>query len=67
MPYQDNRTGVIIPAEKFLEVVLEYTPLEGQETSAEPSQNLPSVKQFVRDVLETVLLAVVLFIAINSI
>lgn len=67
MPYQDIETGVIIFPEKFLEVVLEYTPLEGQETSAEPSQNLPSVKQFVRDVLETVLLAVVLFIAINSI
>ncbi len=66
-PYQDIRTGIIILPEKFSEVVLEFTSLEGQETSAEPSQSLPLVKQFFRDVLETVLLAVVLFIVINSI
>jgi signal peptidase I len=56
-----------MPCERFLEVVLEFTQPEGQAQPAEPSQESPSFKQFVIDLLETVVLAIVLFFAINTI
>lgn len=65
--WQDIVTGVIILSEKFLEVVLDLSSPEGQGTSVELSPNASSLKQFFLDLVETVLLAVVLFVAINTV
>jgi signal peptidase I len=48
--------------------VLEYTPFEeGAREQSEPSQESQSVKRFFIDLLETIVLAVVLFFAINAV
>jgi signal peptidase I len=47
---------------------LEFTPFEDDaQEESEPSQDSQSVKQFFVDLLETVILAVVLFFAINAV
>lgn len=46
---------------------MEFTQPEGQAQPAEPSQESSSFKQFVTDLLETIVLAAVLFFAINTI
>ena len=48
--------------------VLEFTPLEEDSLDpGEPSQESQSVKRFFVDLLETIILAVVLFFAINAV
>ena len=47
---------------------MEFTPLEEDALQpSEPSKDSPSIKQFLVDLLETVILAVVLFFAINAV
>jgi signal peptidase I len=47
---------------------LEYSPFEDDaQESTEPSQDTQSVKRFFVDLLETIVLAVVLFFAINTV
>lgn len=47
---------------------MEFTPFEDDaQEESEPSQDSQSVKQFFVDLLETVILAVVLFFAINAV
>ena len=47
---------------------MEFTPIEDEaQEQSEPSQEPQSVKQFFVDLLETIVLAVVLFFAINAI
>jgi signal peptidase I len=47
---------------------LEYSPFEDEaQESTEPSQDTQSVKRFFVDLLETIVLAVVLFFAINTV
>lgn len=46
---------------------MEFTQPEGQTQPAEPVQGSPSIKQFIVDMLETILLAVALFFAINTV
>jgi signal peptidase I len=49
-------------------LVLEFTPLEDEALEqSEPSQDSQSVKRFFVDLLETIVLAVVLFFAINAV
>ena len=45
---------------------MEFTPLEETQPTQTPSDS-PSLKQFVVDLLETIVLAVVLFFAINAV
>jgi signal peptidase I len=58
-----------MPSVRILEVfVLEITPFEEQaHEQGEPSQEANSVKRFFIDLLETIVLAVVLFVAINAV
>lgn len=46
---------------------MDFIPSEGQATSAESLQKSVSIKQFILDLLETILLAVILFVGINTV
>jgi signal peptidase I len=49
-------------------LVLEFTPIDGEaQEQSDPSQESQSVKRFFIDLLETIVLAVVLFFAINAV
>jgi signal peptidase I len=49
-------------------LVLEFTPFEDEALEqSEPSQDSQSAKRFIIDLLETIVLAVVLFFAINAV
>jgi len=56
-----------MPCDEYLEAVLELNQSEEQALPADPSQETPTIKQFFIDLLETVILAVILFIAINAV